>query len=290
MTIAVGGDDGLVNRFSSDPRVSQRRDTPSRQRRRPMGRSIRRLVTTLSLTLFTCTVAAAPVAAATLKVSSFPTGAEVLIDGVNTGKVTPMNVSLTEGDYVVTVQIPGSGWRADTPTITIGSGNNDLSVTLLPLVTAGPAGPKGDKGDNGDKGDPGTQADPPCFDNFNRYIDCGNGTVTDTVTGLVWLKDAGCLGVLDWATANQAAAALKEGDCSLADGSSAGDWRLPTKSEWEATQSQARALGCLAPPLTNDSGTGCLANGSTSFINIPLSVSGPVRRSSRHLSSPITQG
>ena len=225
------------------------------------------LLTTISLAVLTSVWGAAPLAAATLKVSSFPTGAEVLVDGVNTGKVTPMNISVTEGDHVVTVQIQGGGWRADTRTITIVSGNNDLSVTLLPVVTAGPPGPKGDKGD---KGDPGTRPDPPCFDNFNRYIDCGNGTVTDTITGLIWLKDASCLGVLDWATANQAAAALKDGDCSLTDGSSPGDWRLPTKAEWEATMAQARALGCLTPPLTNDSGTGCAAGGGTSLINIPV--------------------
>jgi len=27
--------------------------------------------------------------------------------------------------------------------------------------------------------------DPPCFDNTNRYVDCGNGTVHDTVTNLI---------------------------------------------------------------------------------------------------------
>jgi hypothetical protein len=37
--------------------------------------------------------------------------------------------------------------------------------------------------------------------------------VTDTVTGLIWLQNAYCLGSLDWATANQAAASLKTGDC-----------------------------------------------------------------------------
>jgi hypothetical protein len=40
-------------------------------------------------------------------------------------------------------------------------------------------------------GRPFREADPPCFDNLNRYVDCGNGTVTgtvtDTVTGLIWL-------------------------------------------------------------------------------------------------------
>ena len=27
-----------------------------------------------------------------------------------------------------------------------------------------------------------TNPDSPCFDNFNRYVNCGNGTVTDAVT------------------------------------------------------------------------------------------------------------
>jgi len=82
-------------------------------------------------------ISAAPSAAATLKVSSFPSGAQVIIDGVNSGKITPMNISLAEGNHVVTVQISGSGWIPDTRTISIVTGNNDLSVTLLqapPLV------------------------------------------------------------------------------------------------------------------------------------------------------------
>src|SRR5262245_39543387 len=103
---------------------------------------------------------AAPMAAANgaLKVTSFPSGALVTVDGVSTGKSTPMSVSLAEGDHVVTVAIPGSGWNPDTRTITVVTGNNDLSVTLLPVLTAGPKGDKGDpgpKGDKGDKGDPG---------------------------------------------------------------------------------------------------------------------------------------
>ena len=65
----------------------------------------------------------------------------------------------------------------------------------------------GTNGTNGTDGTGGTRADGPCFDNTNRYVDCGNGTVTDTVTGLIWLKQADCLGINDWAAANQAAAA-----------------------------------------------------------------------------------
>jgi hypothetical protein len=201
--------------------------------------------------------------AATLKVSSFPSGAQVSIDGVSTGKVTPLNIAVTEGDHTVTVQIPGAGWQPDTRTITIGPGSNDLSVTLLPTLTAGATGAKGEKGD---KGDPGARADPPCFDNGSRYVDCGNGTVTDTVTGLIWLQDSECLGVLDWASANQAAAALKEGACNLTDGSTPGDWRLATVAEWQTTMSVAQGLGCESPSLTETSGTGCAATGSLPFV------------------------
>jgi PEGA domain-containing protein/collagen triple helix repeat protein len=94
-----------------------------------------------------------------LKVTSFPTGAEVWVDGENTGKSTPMTVSLTEGDHLVTVQIPNSGWNPDTRTVTIVTGNNDLSVTLLPALTAGPQGPTGPKGDPGERGAPGEKGD-----------------------------------------------------------------------------------------------------------------------------------
>jgi hypothetical protein len=116
--------------------------------------------TILSLGMLISLLGAAPLAAATLKVSSFPSGAEVLVDGVSTGKVTPMNISVTEGDHTVTVRIPNSGWNPDTRTVTIVSGNNDLSVTLLPALTTGPPGPKGDKGERGPQGlqgDPGPQ-------------------------------------------------------------------------------------------------------------------------------------
>lgn len=92
-----------------------------------------------------------------LKVTSFPSGAKVIIDGADTGKTTPMSTSLTVGDHTVVVSIPNSGWNPDTRTVTIVPGNNDLSVTLLPILTVGPPGPKGDKGDKGDTGSQGIQ-------------------------------------------------------------------------------------------------------------------------------------
>ena len=90
-----------------------------------------------------------------LKVSSFPSGAAVIVDGVATNKVTPMSISLSVGAHAVTVAIPNSGWNPETRTVTITTGNNDLSVTLLPILTTGPQGPRGDAGPTGATGAPG---------------------------------------------------------------------------------------------------------------------------------------
>ena len=90
-----------------------------------------------------------------LKVTSFPSGANVSVDGVDTGKVTPMSVSVAVGQHTVVVSIPNSGWNPDTRTFVVVSGNNDLSVTLLPNLAAGPMGPAGPKGDPGPQGPAG---------------------------------------------------------------------------------------------------------------------------------------
>ncbi|MCP4700635.1 MAG: DUF1566 domain-containing protein, partial [Gammaproteobacteria bacterium] len=49
-----------------------------------------------------------------------------------------------------------------------------------------------------------------------RFNNNGDGTVTDNLTGLIWLADAN---------------GLADGTCSLSDGSSAGGWRLPNTRE-----------------------------------------------------------
>ncbi|MDD2309385.1 MAG: DUF1566 domain-containing protein [Desulfuromonadaceae bacterium] len=63
-----------------------------------------------------------------------------------------------------------------------------------------------------------------------------NGTLTDTSTGLVWLQNANCFGKKKWNEALSAAASLKSGSCGLSDGSTAGQWRLPTRYELIARQ------------------------------------------------------
>jgi Protein of unknown function (DUF1566) len=108
----------------------------------------------------------------------------------------------------------------------------------------------------------------PCGDKAKRYNDCGNGTVTDTVTGLIWLKQANCIATTGWEAAKKAAADLKNGACMLTDGSAPGDWRLPTRAEWEETMKNALAQGCTGPTLTNDEGTACISAGPSSFTGV----------------------
>ena len=108
----------------------------------------------------------------------------------------------------------------------------------------------------------------PCGDKSKRYADCGNGTVTDTQTGLIWLKKVDCFPASNWDDAKKAAAGLKNGDCGLTDGSKPGDWRLPTDKEWEATMAKAKDLKCPGPVLTNDKGDECIGAGPSSFGSV----------------------
>lgn len=93
---------------------------------------------------------------AKLKVTSFPSGAHVSIDGQEMHKVTPMTADLQVGQHQVRVFARGSGWNADTQTVQLIRGENELDVTLIPTVTAGPPGPQGPAGFAGAPGSPGS--------------------------------------------------------------------------------------------------------------------------------------
>lgn len=96
-----------------------------------------------------------------------------------------------------------------------------------------------------------------------RFTDNGNGTVTDNRTGLIWLKNANCFGTKNWDDAMDKAPALHSGECGLTDGSNKGDWRLPTKEEWEAFIDP----NYFDPALSNAAGTGKWTEGDA-FNNV----------------------
>jgi hypothetical protein len=70
----------------------------------------------------------------------------------------------------------------------------------------------------------------------NLVNSVSNGTVTDNLTGLVWLKNANCFGTQFWAAALKSANTLVGNNtvCGLNDGSTAGQWRLPNSYELES--------------------------------------------------------
>jgi hypothetical protein len=97
-----------------------------------------------------------------------------------------------------------------------------------------------------------------------RFTDMGDGTVIDEDSGLIWLKDADALGMENWDNAKTAAATLDEGDFDwLTDGSSEGDWRIPTQKEWEAFVD----TNYFNPALSNAAGTSKWTEGDA-FNNV----------------------
>jgi hypothetical protein len=72
-----------------------------------------------------------------------------------------------------------------------------------------------------------------------RYIDRKDGTLTDTMTGLTWLKQADCIRGT-WSEALAAIRSLASGQCGLTDKSSAGQWRMPNRNELESLDDRAQ--------------------------------------------------
>jgi hypothetical protein len=85
------------------------------------------------------------------------------------------------------------------------------------------------------------------------FTDNGDGTVTDNLTGLIWLKNANCLGARTWAQAISDCNGLASASCGLNDGSSAGDWRLPNINELRSLNDPGSAFPALpfGHPFTN---------------------------------------
>jgi hypothetical protein len=84
-----------------------------------------------------------------------------------------------------------------------------------------------------------------------RFTDNGVGTITDNLTGLIWLKNANCFGALSWADAVAAANTLNDGECGLTDSSVEGNWYLPNVNELRSLTNFAFS----DPAISNAAGT-----------------------------------
>lgn len=116
-----------------------------------------------------------------------------------------------------------------------------------------------------------------------RFTDNGDGTVTDNLTALIWLKISNCLGFASFSDALAATANLANGSCGLTDKSSPGDWRLPNIRELQSLQSYATFAPDLPsghpflnvqPTLTwaSTSCAGCAAQGWFAIFGVGPSV------------------
>ena len=98
---------------------------------------------------------------------------------------------------------------------------------------------------------------------YPRFTDNLDGTITDNLTGLIWLKNANCFGTRTWNLALSDSNGLENGECELTDGSSPGDWRLPNKKELLSLLDD----GYFGPALSNTAGTGHWSQGDP-FNNV----------------------
>ena len=87
---------------------------------------------------------------------------------------------------------------------------------------------------------------------LDRFVDLNDGTMLDTASSLLRLKNAGCYYNNGWEKSTLLSAALASGVCGLTDGSVAGNWRLPTLDELRAvTYAGYREDSLVAAGFTN---------------------------------------
>lgn len=131
-------------------------------------------------------------------------------------------------------------------------------VVVIPLANSGPKAPVAKTGQTQSyhvKDDGALQTGVAAPD--PRFVDNGDGTVTDRLTGLIWLQETHCTRYypLDfsgqyprpWTSAIAACNGLRSGYCGLADGSEAGDWRMPNVRELASLLDYGRHHPALPP-------------------------------------------
>jgi hypothetical protein len=127
-----------------------------------------------------------------------------------------------------------------------------------------------------------------------RFLDMGNGTFTDRLTGLAWLRRANCAGVgrtwqeaLDDVASLNATGRMNGLDChdtSGRRGTHQTDWRLPNVRELLSLVH----YGFSQPALSNTAGTGpCVLEVDCPFINFFTVMPGPYWSSTSRGGDPV---
>jgi len=117
----------------------------------------------------------------------------------------------------------------------------------------------------------------------NRFINNSDGTITDKLTGLVWLKESRCLETLGGVTTKDGSTwldalvwtkSLSNGKCGLSDKSVEGQWRLPNINELEILVDYSRAgthmqnaLSYEAQKIFGDTQSGFWSSTTSAFDN-----------------------
>src|SRR5204862_6889486 len=78
-----------------------------------------------------------------------------------------------------------------------------------------------------------------------RFTDNQDGTVTDKLTKLIWLKNANAFGLRTWEQSLTDCNRVASGSHGLSDGSNPGDWHLPNIKEIESLIDYNRFGPCL---------------------------------------------
>lgn len=81
-----------------------------------------------------------------------------------------------------------------------------------------------------------------------RFTLNGDGTVTDNLTGLIWLQDANCFGEVTWISAPAQVASLNSGSvttCANYTAATFDDWRVPNVRELASLIDYGRYTPCL---------------------------------------------
>jgi hypothetical protein len=90
-----------------------------------------------------------------INTTSYPSGVELFLDGVDTGHVTPFILPVMDGTHTVLFSAP-SGWVSISQTVSVTNKNKvPAFAILLPMLTQGPQGPIGPQGPQGVQGPQG---------------------------------------------------------------------------------------------------------------------------------------